>query len=202
MRGRSRERPPPARAAGTPLTRPPARPPRRISWYMVLFVVVNFAFCVWGFSIVEGSSSGACGDINRFDKLVASVSLIEAVVNGLLAAGFLVLMHGAGPALFTLVLLVVYGALMFIKTTGAVLGVVWLWADQMETCKASHASLWHHGDQYLKGVLLVLAIQWMVGSFLLLALGLANAVDEAYYTMRLASGELEDEDDEEVTAFL
>ena len=170
---------------------------------MLFFVVVNVAFGVWGLSIVEGSESGPCGDINRFDKLIGSTSLVEAVVNALLAGGFLVLMHGYAPALFTLSVLVVYGLLMFLKTTGAILGVVWLWADTMETCKGSQSALWHNGDRYLKGVLVVLFVQWVFGSFLLLSLGLANAVDEAYYNLRVAWSMVEgDEDEEEITAFL
>lgn len=175
-----------------------------ISWYMLFFVLVNVAFGVWGLSITEGSDSGPCGDINRFDRLLGSTSLVEAVVNALLAGGFLVLMHGYAPALFTLATLVVYGLLMFLKTVGAVLGVVWLWADTMDTCKGAQSSLWHNGDRYLKGVLVVLFVQWVFGSFLLLALGLANAVDEAYYNLRVAwslDGD-DGDDEEEITAFL
>lgn len=166
---------------------------RDIAWYFGFFVVINFCFGVWAFSIIDTKDTNKlkprplrddCNHINVFLEIYGGICFTECLQCALLVATLHAMPRSPTCAGFTLLVASSFFLLFMIKGLGLVLGVVWLWDDDARICESKVTWLFHQASDYLGIVLLQFAFQLFVGNAFLVVCGMADAMSEAMYRFR------------------
>lgn len=142
-----------------------------------------------GVDTLMGVNWSACNDINKFLFASAITSWFEGLVTMLAACTVASIMRSPGWAKCGLCALCFYATAVLAKASTLLLGVLWVWSNNGSDCETHLPTLFEDADFYLFIALCLFGVQLCLGSYLLMSLGLKQAISEGVYVVATAKEE-------------
>lgn len=160
-----------------------------MAWYFGMLVIINIAYGLWGSTCIDvkGVSNNipdsnphkdACKSINNFLIVFVVLSFADIFISLMLACGLPNIMRGPKWAACGLTNLFLFLLLFLGKCIIVILGVVWIWGQDVKPCQTLVPDLYTDANRYLWACVIVVSLQLLVGTAYLLGFGLQDAVEE------------------------